>query len=128
MENKIWQLTKTVLRNMYRNHDGTYTCFTCGKVITQNKDAHTSHFIPRATCGLFLRYNLRNLRICCYHCNINLGGNGAYFYKNLILEKGHEYVEQLFRDKNILVKNKMEFYKEHYAKLDEHVRALGLVE
>jgi hypothetical protein len=65
---------------------------------------HTAHLIPKAVCGAYLKYDLRNLRRCCYFCNIHLGGNGAVYYKNMVEREGQEYVDQLFRDKNITVK------------------------
>ena len=51
-------------------------------------------------CGATLKYDMRNLRWQCYYCNINLGGNGAVFYKNLVEKEGQEYVDELFRIKN----------------------------
>lgn len=55
-------------------------------------------------CCVYLKYDLRNLRICCYHCNINLGGNGSAFYRNLVNIEGQEYVDKLFEDKQKTIK------------------------
>lgn len=51
-----------------------------------------------------LKYDLRLLRPQCYHCNINLGGNGAVFYAKMLMENGKEYMDTLEKDKRKLVK------------------------
>lgn len=60
--------------------------------------------IPKAACGAYLKYDLRNLRPQCYHCNINLGGNGAIFIENMREREGDEYVDKLMRDRQVTVK------------------------
>lgn len=104
IQRKIWELCKQIIRKKYGN-----TCFTCGATGLVGSNWHTSHFIPKAACGAYLKYDLRNLRPACYNCNINLGGNGAAFYKRLVETEGQDYVDQLFRDKNITVRA-YEFY------------------
>jgi len=101
---KLWNLCKTIVRGRYVNKDGSYKCYTCDRRIEYPCDAHTAHFIPSGACGAFLRYDLRNIRICCYNCNVNLGGNGVEFYPRMVREKGQEYVDQLFRDKQKIIK------------------------
>lgn len=108
----LWEHCKRIIRAIYIKDDGTWDCFTCIRRIDEPAKAQTGHFIPSGSCGAFLRYDLRNLRIQCYNCNINLGGNGAVFYKNLVEEKGQEYVDQLFKDKQKTVKA-----LDHYVKL-----------
>lgn len=100
----LWGECKRIVRKTYIKEDGSWNCFTCGRRIDEPAKAHTGHFIASATCGAFLRYDLRNLRVQCYFCNINLGGNGSSYYKNLVEEKGQEYVDQIFKDKNISIK------------------------
>lgn len=120
---KLWDLCKKIIRKTYDDGNGEWNCFTCGKHIDEPHKAHTGHFIPSASCGAYLRYDLRNLRVQCYYCNINLGGNGATYYKNLVEEKGKKYVDQIFKDKQISVKadwvwfeTKIEEYEEILAK------------
>jgi hypothetical protein len=105
----LWQLCKQITRNRYRREDGSYRCFTCDKEVDVPQ---TGHFIPSAACGAYLRYDLRNLRLQCFYCNINLGGNGAEFYKRLVAEVGQDQVDKLFSDKNVLVKADKHFYQE----------------
>jgi hypothetical protein len=110
---------KRIVRLRYAKPDGTWDCYTCDRPILEPYKAHTAHFIPKAACGAFLKYSLLNLRICCYHCNINLGGNGGEFYRRLIRDEGQEYVDQLFRDKQRIVKA-----YDHYSMLLEQYKNL----
>lgn len=100
----LWEHCKRIIRGLYALPDGTWECYTCGKHITESKDAHTSHFIPKSICGAYLKYDLRNLRVTCYRCNIWLTGNGSFFYKNMVEREGQEYVDKLFKDKQLTVK------------------------
>jgi hypothetical protein len=106
LKNKLWELCKRIIRLLYGN-----TCYTCGRTGLSGSQWHTGHFLPSSTCGIFLRFDLRNLRPQCYYCNINLGGNGAAFYHNLVLYEGQEYVDRLFRDKERITKGDAFFYK-----------------
>ncbi len=115
----VWELCKQIVRKRYQNKDGTWNCYTCGRLIDEPAKAQTGHFIASGACGAFLRHDLRNLRIQDYYCNINLGGNGAQFYKNMVEEVGQEAVDQLFRDKNKIVKT-----YDHLLKLVEDYKEI----
>jgi hypothetical protein len=114
IKNKLWEECKRLVRATYVKEDGSWDCFTCDKRITNPADAHTAHFIPSAACGAFLRYDLRNLRVCCYHCNINLGGNGSEYYRRLVEKNGQDYVDQLFLDKQKTIKADFFFYESKF--------------
>jgi hypothetical protein len=75
--------------------------------------------LPKGSCGSFLKYDLRNLRPQCYNCNINLGGNGAVFMQKMIIREGQEYVDQIFRDSNLIIKA-----YDHYELLLEKYKLL----
>jgi hypothetical protein len=109
-QEKLWELCKAITRRKFALGRG-WQCYTCRKPIDEPAKAHTGHFIPSAACGAFLRYDLRNLRVQCYFCNINLGGNGTAFYRRLVEDEGQEYVDQLFRDKQKIVKADIWFYQ-----------------
>lgn len=115
LKKKLWELCKAIVRK----RDGNI-CVVCGKDIATKAGWHTGHFIPSSTCGAYLRYDLRNLHSSCYNCNINLGGNGAMFYRALEVRYGKEFVDHIFRDKNRSVKADVLFYLdliERYQKL-----------
>lgn len=110
LKNELWELCKKVVRSRYKNEDESWNCFTCGRRIDEARKAQTGHFIPSGGCGAYLRYDLRNLRIQCYNCNINLGGNGAEFYRRMILEVGKKETNQIFKDKQKIIKADELFY------------------
>ena len=98
-EDALWQECRRIIKDKYGN-----TCYTCKKCPLEGSNYQIGHFIPSSVSGAFLRYDLRNLRPQCFRCNINLSGNGAVFYNNLREDEGQEYIDQLFRDKQISVK------------------------
>lgn len=111
LKDELWAECKRLVRAKYATPYG-WNCFTCNRVIDEPFKAHTAHFIPSAACGAFLRYDLRNLRVCCYYCNVNLGGNGSMYYKMLVEESGQDYVDQLFKDKNVTIKADTQWYEQ----------------
>lgn len=96
---KLWILCKEIVRKKYGNE-----CYTCGRKGLEGSNWHTSHLLPKASVGAYLKYDLRILRPCCYNCNINLGGNGAEFLRLMIIREGQDYVDQIFRDRALIVK------------------------
>lgn len=119
IKNKLWNECKRIVRSTYIRPDGMWNCFTCDRLIDDPAKAQTGHFIPSSTGGALLRYDLRNLRIQCYNCNINCGGNGALFYKKLLETKGQEYIDDLFRDKHRSIKADYYWFSQ---KLEEYKR------
>lgn len=117
LKETLWELCKRIIRK----RDGN-VCIICGKSGLEGSSWHTGHFIPSSSCGVFLRYDLRNLHSSCYNCNINLGGNGAMFYKVLVSKYGQDFVDQLFVDKNLITKADWIFYEK---KIDEYKKIQG---
>lgn len=115
LQDKLWELCKQIIRLRY-----PHFCYTCGKPI-EGSNCQTGHFIPKASCPAELKYSLDNLRLQCYHCNINLGGNGSEFYRRLEQEKGKEFVESLFARKHQTIKADKYWYM---AKIDEYTKIL----
>lgn len=90
-KNKFWGVFSKYIRER-----DEYICFTCGKE-GKGKGMHAGHFIPRRSGGLSLFFHEENVWSQCFHCNINLGGNGAEFYRRLVERIGADRVEELFR-------------------------------
>ena len=88
------------------------SCYVCGRKSLIGANKQLAHLIPKGSCGAFLKFDFRNLRFCCYHCNINLGGNGAEYLRKMEKEVGKEKLEELFNDKNKIINA-----KEHYVDL-----------
>lgn len=104
IQKQLWEHCKRIIRNTYNKGNDTWECYTCGKIITDKMNAHTAHFIAKSVCGAYLKYDLRNLRVCCMACNVWLGGNGAMYYRNMVDREGQEYVDTLFKEKNYSIK------------------------
>lgn len=125
---KLWELLKRVVRFLYRRPDGFYTCYTCGKTITKNSDAHTSHFIAKSICKAHMKYEIRNLRITCYVCNVINGGNGSYFGQQLREDHGQEYVDMLFDlNKNETGESEIIIFTRQYENLKKFAETQGII-
>ena len=61
---KCWAMARKVI---YLRDRGQ--CQRCYKPV-KGANAHTSHVLPKSTHGA-LKYNLKNLKLLCYHCHIN---------------------------------------------------------
>lgn len=75
--------------------------------------------IAKASLGAYLKYDLRLLRPQCYHCNMNLGGNGAIFIENMRKIEGDEYVDKILQDRNVTVKA-----LDHYIEILEEYKEI----
>jgi hypothetical protein len=84
----------TVFSLFIRTRDN-FQCFTCDNR-ADGKGMHAGHFIPRASGGLSLYFHEQNVHAQCYRCNMNLGGNGAEYYKRMVTKYGQELVDELF--------------------------------
>lgn len=99
IQRSLWELCKQLTRKQYSN-----TCYTCDRTGLDGSNWHTGHLFAKASLGAYLKYDLRVLRPQCYHCNINLGGNGGVFYRRMVEREGQEYVDKIFADRNTTVK------------------------
>lgn len=76
---KLWKLCREITIKRYGSD-----CFTCPSKDLAGSNRQLGHFISSSICSTEMRYELRNLRIQCYSCNINKSGNWLQFEKNLI--------------------------------------------
>lgn len=106
LRKKLWELCKQIVRK----RDGN-SCFICRRGGLEGAGWHTGHLIPSSTCGLYLRYDLRNLSSNCYNCNINLGGNGALYLRRVEEVYGKDFVDQIIKDKQIISNDGKLFYE-----------------
>lgn len=116
LQKLLWIECRRVADILYPPKNGVTYCYTCNKPIS-GSNKQLGHFLAKSVCGALLKYDMRNLRWQCYYCNINLGGNGATFYKNLANEKGQEYVDELFRIKNNV---SIKAYDKYIEQLEEY--------
>lgn len=111
LQRKLWDECKRIIRTRYPN-----VCYTCGATGLAGANWHTGHLWAKASLGANLKYDLRVLRPQCYHCNINLGGNGAVYYRKMLDEFGREYMDKLEAEKHITVKA----YDHYQSLLEEY--------
>jgi len=107
----LWIECRRVANDIYKPRTGPYKCFICEKEIS-GSNKHLSHLIPKSVCGAFLKYDVyRNLKWCCMFCNVHLGGNLAEYYMKMVKIYGQEYVDQIYKDKQLTTKA-YDFYLE----------------
>ena len=98
---RTWEMMSRYVRARDKN-----TCFTCGKFGNQ-----AGHMFPKAL-GLNAYFDIRNVHCQCYHCNINLGGNGA-IYSHKFREK---YGDKEYNDLYETVHKKRKYTVEDYLR------------
>ncbi len=119
LKETLWKLCREIQILRYGR-----TCYCCGAQNLEGSNCHLGHFIPSSVCSTEMRYDLDNLKPCCYHCNINLSGNWIAYEKHLI--KDGLDVQEL-KDRNEKTKggmfredwyeNKIRLYKETLSML-----------
>lgn len=78
LKKELWSLCREIIIQRHGSD-----CYTCGAKELSGSNRHLGHFIPSSVCSTEMRYDLDNLRICCYRCNIHLSGNWVAFEKHL---------------------------------------------
>ena len=116
---KLWGLCREIAHKIYPPH-----CYTCESKNLEGSNKQLGHFIASSICGAFLRFDLRNLRWQCMRCNMHAGGNGAEYYRRMVIEVGQEAVDQLFRDKEKSIKADVIFYENKIAEYETLLRSL----
>jgi len=92
LKKRLWELC----REITIKRDGR-DCYTCPSKDLQGSNCHLGHFISSSICSTELRYDLANLRIQCYACNIHRSGNWLAYENRLKKEHGLDYVDNLKR-------------------------------
>jgi len=87
---RLWELCRELTKAKYGN-----TCYTCGATGLEKSNYQTGHFITKSVCSAPMKYDLDNLRIQCFRCNINLSGNWPAFEAHLMVDKGRDFPNEL---------------------------------
>ena len=98
LKKQLWEAIKAEVRKRDKG-----VCQACGATGLEGSNAQTSHLIASSICGGYLRYDLRNLYLCCFRCNISLSGNIAELYRNVQSKHGQAFLDQLHADKNKII-------------------------
>lgn len=103
----LWKTLKQVIDI----RDGPI-CISCGAIELHGHNKHGGHFIPSASCGGFLRYDLRNVHNQCAYCNLYCNGAGVQYTLAIQKKYGQKFVEQLIKDKQVTVKLDLDYVNE----------------
>lgn len=82
LKRKLW----AAFSRYVKERDGA-VCFSCGRAGLSGTNWHAGHMFAAGASSL-LRYEPKNVHSQCYHCNINLGGNGAAYAQAFIAVYG----------------------------------------
>jgi len=115
LKKKLWKVFSEYIRKRDR-----FTCFICGRK-GEGGGMHAGHFIPKSIGGIELYFDEENVHACCYHCNINLGGN-LYEYG---MKLGKETVDRLYQIKNTNISKWSE--QDYLSKIEEYKKKLSTV-
>ena len=85
------------------------TCITCGKKNLEGSNRHAGHFIPSASCGGFLRYDMRNVWSQCARCNLFESGAGAEYTRALEAKFSRKFVDNVIADKQVIIKLDLDY-------------------
>jgi len=108
LRKNLWKLTSEYVRRRYADCE-VAECVTCG-LRKHWKELQAGHFIPQAQ-GNAVKYDLRNIHVQCYRCNINLGSNGPEYYPFMIKTYGQETIDELKRLSNTTIKLRASDYE-----------------
>lgn len=91
-KDKAWKVMSLYVRLRYAVNEYS-TCVTCGNVAHYKKH-QAGHYVPKAQ-GLAAYFEIDNVHVQCFRCNINLGSNGAEYTPFMISKYGQERVDEI---------------------------------
>lgn len=91
LKRELWRLVSGYVKE----RDGN-TCFSCGRGALTGRNWQAGHLFPAGMASL-IRYEPKNVHSQCYHCNINLGGNGAAYADRFVGVYGFDEFARLAR-------------------------------
>jgi hypothetical protein len=116
LQKKLWELCKQINRKEQPN-----VCYTCGAVALEGSNWQTGHMWAKASLSTHLKYDMRVLRSQCMRCNCHMGGMGADFYKNMIIEIGQEAMNKLEQERWITIKADKFWYESKIAEYEKRL-------
>ena len=113
----LWKELKVIV------HKRDYSrCISCGAKNLEGTNRQGGHFIPSASCGGFLRYDLRNVWTQCAKCNLFHSGAGAEYTVALQNKFSKSFVDRIIKDKQVTIKLDLDYIMrltEHYQILQD---------
>lgn len=95
LKKDLWKVFSLYIKLKYSDDLDHVNCFTCGRRLKiGTSDCQGGHYYTKKGYPA-LYFNENNVRVQCYHCNINLSGNTVIFGELLEQEIGAEQMEHL---------------------------------
>jgi len=114
-KDKLWKEFKVVVHKRDNSK-----CISCGATKLEGHNRHGGHFLASASCGGFLRYDLRNVWSQCARCNLFMSGAGPEYTLALQKKFSDAWVKRLVKDKQVSIKLDLDYVTrltEHYLVL-----------
>ena len=89
---KLDRIFSTYIRLRDTDKDGFGKCISCGKIIHW-KDGDAGHYVNRGIMSL--RYDEKNVKLQCRHCNRFLEGCGIGYNHGLVEKYGDGVIDYL---------------------------------
>lgn len=118
LKEQLWLLCRQITKARYGN-----TCYTCGRIVPDGKGMHTAHYLTSSLCSTAIRYDLRNLRPGCYHCNINLSGNWPAYHTRM--ERDNPGITEILKAENEATKGIVYPVEWFERKIQEYASIIG---
>lgn len=96
LKRKLWVLFSRYVKD----RDGN-TCVSCGRGGLEGPGWHAGHLFPAGSHNI-IRWEPKNVHSQCFHCNCNLGGNGAAYALWFIDKYGSEEFVRLSKRAQII--------------------------
>ena len=103
-KDKLWKELKVIVHK--RDH---CRCISCGARKLEGTNRQGGHFIPSASCGGFLRYDIRNVWTQCAKCNLFYSGAGAEYTVALQKKFSKSFVDRIIKDKQVTIKLDLDY-------------------
>lgn len=123
IEDELWRLCRLICHKRDANNQDQVFCYTSGKGPLEGQNKQLGHGYPKGALGASMKYDLRILRWQSYNENINLGGNGATFWKNLERDLGKKEADKLYLE-CVSSKGKPVKARDFYTELIERYKAM----
>lgn len=76
-QKRLWRIVSEYVRQRdFKKYHGK--CVSCSKTLDSWQDGQAAHFKPWSVCNGSFKYNVDNLALSCYFCNMNSGADIGY--------------------------------------------------
>lgn len=124
IKKKYWDLFSLYIKKLYSYEEGKVKCYTCDADLTiGTSNCQGGHYYTKKGYPA-LYFDLNNVRVQCYHCNINLSGNTVIFGERLLREVGEEVLNDLAARRHDQVKRTYSEYEEMIIEIKDKINQL----